>query len=132
MTLVAVFVALFCLLATTGCTRDRGKDRPACDRALPEADASDKPHAMADAEAGSVVSREKIRTYMTRMMQQYDLAERGIRMELRDTEDGLKIFMLGEVENSESLRVWQSFFGSPYANPDLPVPLVWKVDTRRK
>ena len=80
------------------------------------------------------MSREEVQTYITKTMKQYeyDLAGRGISMDVLDTQEGLKILVLGEVDDKESLRVLQSFFGSPYTNPDLPVPMVWKVDIKQK
>jgi len=122
-------VALLCQLVIAGCTNTSEDEKSV--REQESLSASDKASDVADAPEGkTIVSREEVQAYIRRITEQYDLHERGIRMKARDTEDGLRIVVLGEVENNESLEVLKKFFGSPYTNPDLPVPLVWKVSTK--
>ena len=76
--------------------------------------------------------RELIRGYIGDMSRRYDLNNKyGISMTLAEKGEEYTIVVTGEVEDEDTLYVIKQFFSSPYANPDLPAPLVWEVAVKQ-
>ena len=102
------------VLLFSGCAPDPGGDQPRSPEAVQKA---------------NDVLREELQE-LVRMARECDLAEQGIRLELRETEAGPRIYVFGEVENKQSLLLMQMCLAFRSDNPDPPPVFVWRVDIR--